>query len=79
MFCNHNVSRDGSSLGGPIEASSIDWTQQSRFHLMMREEPSLETLWLQNIRTMDKVQITDRSNTAPSSKTFRDELGFGIT
>jgi hypothetical protein len=22
---------------------------------------------------MDKVQITDRSNTAPSSKTFRDE------
>jgi hypothetical protein len=28
---------------------------------MTREEPSLETLWLENIRTMDKVQITDRS------------------
>jgi hypothetical protein len=32
---------------------------------MTREEPSLETLWLQNIRTMDKVQIIERSNTAP--------------
>jgi hypothetical protein len=58
----------------PIETSSIDRTQQSRFHLMTRQEPSLETLWLQNIKTMDKVQIIDRSNTAPSSKTFRDEL-----
>jgi hypothetical protein len=44
-----------------IEASSIDRTQQSRFHLMTTEEPSLETLWLKNIRTMDKVQITDPS------------------
>jgi hypothetical protein len=33
---------------------------------MMREEPSLETLWLKNTRTMDKVQITDRSNTEES-------------
>jgi hypothetical protein len=41
---------------------------------MTREEPSLETLWLQNIRTMDEVRIIDHSNTAPSSKTFRDEL-----
>jgi hypothetical protein len=48
----------------PIEASSIDWTQQSRFHLMTREEPSLETLWLQNIRTKDKVQIIDRYSTS---------------
>jgi hypothetical protein len=47
----------------PIEASSIDRTQQSRFHLMTREEPSLETLWLKNIRTMDKVQIIDRCKT----------------
>jgi hypothetical protein len=31
-------------------------------NLMMREEPSLETLWLQNIRMMDKVQIIDHSN-----------------
>jgi hypothetical protein len=45
-----------------------------RSSLMSREEPSLETLWLQNIRTMDKVQIIDRNNRAPSSKTFRDEL-----
>jgi hypothetical protein len=45
-----------------LVASSIDRTQQSRFHQMMREEPSLETLWLKNIRMMDKVQITDRSN-----------------
>jgi hypothetical protein len=66
MFCNHNVSRDGwLSVGPPIEASSIDRTQQSRFHLMTREEPSLEILWLQNIRTMDEVQIIDRSNATP--------------
>jgi hypothetical protein len=48
-------------FGQPIEASSINRTQQSRFHLRTREEPSLETLWFQNIRTMDKVQIIDRS------------------
>jgi hypothetical protein len=48
---------------------------------MTREEPSLETLWLQNIRTMDKVQKIDRSNTAlPSkhleinSKEYKDSL-----
>jgi hypothetical protein len=29
---------------------------------MTREEPSLETLWLENIRTMDKVQKTDRNS-----------------
>jgi hypothetical protein len=29
--------------------------------------------WLKNIRTMDEAQITDCSNTVPSSKTFRDE------
>jgi hypothetical protein len=45
---------------------------------MTREEPSLETLWLQNIRTMDKVQIIDRGNTAPSSKTFGDEVKFCV-
>jgi hypothetical protein len=38
-----------------------------------REEPSLEMLWLQNIETMDRVQRIDHNNTAPSSKTFRDE------
>jgi hypothetical protein len=57
-----------------IEASSIDRTQQRRFHLMTREEPSLETLWLQNIRALDEVQKIDRSNTEPSSETFRYEL-----
>jgi hypothetical protein len=55
----------------PMEASSINWTQQSRFHLMTREELSLEKLWLKNIRTMDKVQITDRSNTV---SIFRAEM-----
>jgi hypothetical protein len=40
---------------------------------MTREEPSFEMLWLKNIRMMDKVQITDPSNTAPLSKTLRDE------
>jgi hypothetical protein len=40
---------------------------------MTREEPSLETLWLKNIGTMEKVQKIDHSNTAPLSKTFRDE------
>jgi hypothetical protein len=46
---------------------------------MTRGEPSLETLWLQNIRTMDKVQRTDPSNTAPSSKAFREELAVALT
>jgi ethanolamine utilization cobalamin adenosyltransferase len=52
---------------------------------MTREEPSLETLWLKIYKhthtrktMMDKVQITDHSNTAPSSKTFRDELNLFI-
>jgi hypothetical protein len=38
---------------------SIIWTLSIvlMFHLMTREEPSLETPWLQNIRKMDKVQI----------------------
>jgi hypothetical protein len=40
---------------------------------MVREEPSLETLWLKDIRMMDKVQITVRRTTVPSSKTFRGE------
>jgi hypothetical protein len=44
---------------------------------MTREEPSLETLWLKNIKSMDKIQIIDRSNTAPSSKTFRDGMTLG--
>jgi hypothetical protein len=43
---------------------------------MTREEPSLETLWLQNIGTMDLVQIIDHSNTVPLSKTFRDPLNW---
>jgi hypothetical protein len=43
------------------EASSIDRTQQSRFHLRMREEPSLEMLWFKKKRAMDKVQKTDPS------------------
>jgi hypothetical protein len=29
---------------------------------MTREEPSFETLWLQNIETTDKVQRIDHSN-----------------
>jgi hypothetical protein len=55
-----------------IEASLIDQIQQSRFHLMTREELSLETLWLKNIRTMDEVQITDRSNRILVSPTLSD-------
>jgi hypothetical protein len=48
------------NLLGPIDRASLyRWTT--------------ETLWLQNVETMDKVQRIDRSNTAPSSKTFRDE------
>jgi hypothetical protein len=31
---------------------------------------------LNNIRAMDKVQITDPRNTAPSSKIFRDEFDY---
>jgi hypothetical protein len=45
--------------GPPIEASSINQTQQSMFHLMTREEWSLDTLWLKTIRMTDKIQITD--------------------
>jgi hypothetical protein len=37
-----------------IEASSIDRIHQGKVHLMTREEPSLETLWLQNTETMYK-------------------------
>jgi hypothetical protein len=37
-----------------------------------------ETLWLKNVRTMDKVQKTDPSNTAPSPKVFRDEWRHDI-
>jgi hypothetical protein len=35
---------------------------------------AIKPLWMKNIGTMDKVQKVDRSNTAPSSETFRDEL-----
>jgi hypothetical protein len=52
---------------------SIDRTQLNRFHLMTREEPSLETLWLQNVRAMDLVQITDRSK---SSHLFNEPLNI---
>jgi hypothetical protein len=46
-------SSDEPTLLGPVDRASLyRWT---------REEPSLETLWLKNIRTMDKVQITDPS------------------
>jgi hypothetical protein len=40
---------------------------------MTREEPTLETMCLQNTETMYKDQRVERSNTAPSSKTFSDE------
>jgi hypothetical protein len=50
----YSVGSGQSKYPSPIEASSIDWTQQSRFYLMMREEPSLETFWLKKkIRMMD--------------------------
>jgi hypothetical protein len=66
MFCNHNVSRDGSSLvirwNLLCLVRSIELAYIGRLHLMTREEPSLETLWLQNIGTMDKVQLIDRSS-----------------
>jgi hypothetical protein len=32
---------------------------------MTREKPSFETLWLQNIETMDQVQRLDRGNIRP--------------
>jgi hypothetical protein len=57
---------------------SILWTLSivSMFcnHDVLRDGSSLETMWLQNVETIDKVQRIDSSNTAPSSKTFRDEL-----
>jgi hypothetical protein len=40
----------------------------------MRKNHPLKRSGLENIRVMDKVQKIDPSNTAPSSKTFRDEL-----
>jgi hypothetical protein len=60
-----------------IEASSIDWAQQSRFHLMTREKPSLETLWFQNITTMDKVLIIDRSNTVVAYLNIKSRYSLG--
>jgi hypothetical protein len=41
---------------------------------MTRKEPSLETLWLQNIEMMDKVQRIDRSNDrlGPTYKHLKD-------
>jgi hypothetical protein len=66
MFCNHNVSRDGSSL--VIRRNLLCWVRS--IELVSVGEP----LWLQNIRTMDKVQTIDHSNTVPSSKTFRNEV-----
>jgi hypothetical protein len=41
---------------------------------MMMEELSLETLWFKNKETIQKGQNLKSSNTAPSSKTFRDEM-----
>jgi hypothetical protein len=38
---------------------------------MTREEPSLKTLWLRNMGTIDKVQKIDCGNKTSSSKTFR--------
>jgi hypothetical protein len=35
-------------------------------------------LWFKNIGIMDKVKKINRSNTTPSSKTFRDELIGGF-
>jgi hypothetical protein len=65
--------------GPPIEASSIDRTQQSSFHLMTNEEPSLETLWLQNIRTVDKVQIIDRSKHFISFRIIPHKLTYKLS
>jgi hypothetical protein len=47
--------------------------------LRTREEPFFETLWFKNKETMEKVQNLKSSNTAPSSKTFRDELPLVLT
>jgi hypothetical protein len=44
----------------PIEASSIDRTQKSRFHLMTREEPSLEMLWFEKHKG-DEQSLKNRS------------------
>jgi hypothetical protein len=46
---------------------------------MTREEPSLETLWLKNIGTMDKVQKIDRSNPLRSSAVLCAVLRFRPT
>jgi hypothetical protein len=54
---------------GAVLLRSIIWTLSivSMFckHNISREEPSLETLCVQNIGTMDKVQIIDRNNPHP--------------
>jgi hypothetical protein len=45
--------------GQLIEASVIDRTQQSSFHLRTREEPSLEMLWFKKHK--DDGQVPDPS------------------
>jgi hypothetical protein len=51
---------------GAVLLRSVIWTLSIVLmfcnYNVSREEPFLETLWLQNIRTMDEVQIIDRSN-----------------
>jgi hypothetical protein len=67
-----------SSSGEPDLLGPVDRAGLYRWSTDGREEPSLETLWLQNMETMDKVQRIDRSNTVPSSKTFRDQKSVEV-
>jgi hypothetical protein len=73
------------NLWVPRETSSFSllfkfWTFSSVSlflnHNVSRKEPSLETLWFKNKETLEIVQNLKSSNTAPSSKTFRDEVPF---
>jgi hypothetical protein len=64
MFLNHYVSRDGSSLvlRWPTLVGPVDGASLYRWTTDGHME------------TMEKVQNLKNSNTAPSPKTFRDEL-----
>jgi hypothetical protein len=46
--------------------------------LVTREEPSLETLWLKNIGTMEEVQKIDRSNIFALLKEKKVSCGLNI-
>jgi hypothetical protein len=75
FFLNHYVSRGSSSLGGLTEASSIERTEQSRFHLRTRKEP-LKRSGLKKHKGDGKSLKTDPSTVFGLMKDEVNNLGY---